>query len=110
MSLPPVFRSGPVKHYHASWSAVSEPDGKASRYCFDHVKPTGGGMGIDLTDIIMFHTTCKTVYAAMNAGTFSTVTPYPFTTPGWECTSGSEGLPKDSCKKGTAKFSFTKYD
>jgi hypothetical protein len=112
--LPPNFRSGPVKHYHDSWSAISEPDGSASRYCYDDTKPTSSTAGIYLTDIVMMQTTCKTVYTAIKAGSFSTPVPpsrSEFTTPGWDCTiPGPTGLPRYSCKKGSASFSFTKFD
>lgn len=106
--LPPNFRSGTVKHYHDSWSATSEPDGKASRFCYDHVKPTGPTGGLDLTDIIVFHSTCQTAYKAMNAGTLAKVPPTPpaFTTPGWNCTILSP-TGEYSCKKGSASFTFT---
>lgn len=101
--LPPNFNSGPVKHKTLSWSATSEPAGKASRYCLDHRHA-----GKTFASIIEISTTCKTVYGAMDAGTFTEVPPAPaptFTTPGWTCnrnpTSG-----RYTCSRAKASFSF----
>ena len=108
--LPPNFNSGPVKHFSQTWSANSEPDGKASRSCYDYVKPTGKFSGIDLTSIVTFGVPCKTVDAALHAGTFATTAPHDFTTPGWTCTALGGGLPRFSCSKRHHKFNFTRFD
>jgi len=108
--LPPDFRSGPVRHFKHSWSANSEPEGNASRWCYDYVKPTGQFSGIDLTSIVTFGVPCNTVDAALHAGTFATAAPHEFTTPGWTCKALGGGLPRFSCSKQHNKFEFTRYD
>ncbi len=108
--LPPNFNSGPVKHFSKTWSANSEPDGKASRSCYDYVKPTGQFSGIDLTSIVTFGVPCKTVDAALHAGSFATTAPHDFTSPGWTCKALGGGLARFSCSKRRDKFNFTRYD
>ncbi len=106
--LPPNFNSGPVKHRTIPWSATSEPAGKASRYCQDytHKFPPPHGT-FAFSNIIKTHTTCPTVYRAMNAGTFASTAPFGFTTPRWVCKAPGNGSQFPvRCKKGKATFSF----
>ena len=106
--LPPNFNSGPIKHRTISWSATSEPAGKASRYCQDytHKFPPPHGT-FAFSHIIEMHTTCATVYRAMNAGTFASTAPFGFTTPRWVCKAPGNGSQFPvRCKKGKATFSF----
>lgn len=107
---PPNFNSGPVTTYHATWSALSEPEGKTSRYCYDDVIPTGRLSGIDITQIVAFRTPCTAVDKALNAGTFAAFPAREFTTAGWACKSvGATGRPRYSCTKDGSRFTFTKF-
>jgi hypothetical protein len=103
----PLGPSVVLKHRTASWSGSSEPQGKGSRYCFDHhhtyPHPTGY---FTFSNVIEVDTTCKTVYAAMDAGTFSynsTTHMTSFTTPGWTCTASARTY---TCTQASARFSF----
>jgi hypothetical protein len=99
--LPPNFNSGPVKHEMVSWSASSEPEGPASRYCEVLELKT------EFEDITLEHTTCATVDAAIKAGTTATVAPHEFTTPGWTCTRSTSAGFRFTCSRPGATFSFT---
>jgi hypothetical protein len=102
--LPPNFNSGPVKHETLSWSGTSEPDGKASAFCFDDVRKHGS-----FVQIVEIGTTCRTVKAALDRGTYhdsTATTPQTFTTRGWTCSLRSSTTGEFDCSKSKARFSF----
>jgi hypothetical protein len=95
------------KHATRSWSGTSEPQGKASRYCFDRNRL--GRQNRFVSIIRNAHTTCTSVYTAMNTGTFGAVAPFAFSTPGWTCTNPSGAKfngGRQACSKHNATFSF----
>jgi hypothetical protein len=101
---PPNFNSGPVKHETLSWSGTSEPDGKASAFCFDDVRKHGS-----YVNIVEIATTCQTVKAALNRGTYhdsTATTPQTFATRGWTCALQSATSGEFECSKSKARFSF----
>jgi hypothetical protein len=100
--------SGGIVH----WSGTAEPDGKGSRYCLDHngrFPPPFSNFSF--TNITEAGTICQAVYAAMNAGKFTSDPPQHYTvfaTPGWTCANPS-GQGNDfpiTCRKATAHFRF----
>jgi hypothetical protein len=95
-----------VNHYHGTWSANSEPDGAASRYCSEYDSRKGGFYA---SGIVEEHTSCETVDQALAAGSFATGAPHPFTTPQWKCM-GTDSSSRVSCSKGTSKASFRFYE
>jgi hypothetical protein len=111
--LPPNFNSGPVKHKTFSWSATSEPQGKASAYCEPRSRQIPSKGVFEFSNIIVIRTTCPVVYKAINAGTFITTGTTgvnedifgEFSTPGWTCT---RNVTTDTyvCKKPGKSFSF----
>jgi hypothetical protein len=101
---PPNFNSGPVRHKTLSWSGTSEPDGKASGFCFDDVRKHGS-----YVHIIETGTTCRIVKAALDRGTYhdsTAMTPQTFATRGWTCALGSATTGVFDCSKSKARFSF----
>jgi hypothetical protein len=101
---PPNFNSGPVRHETLSWSGTSEPDGKASGFCFDDPHKHGR-----YVNIIEIGTTCRIVKRALDRGTYhdsTAMTPQTFATRGWMCVLHSATTGQFDCSKSKARFSF----
>jgi hypothetical protein len=94
-----------------SWSATSEPAGKASRYCLDHQREEPGRGLHDFATIIETGTTCATVYRAIDAGAFMAAPPPNnsgppvFTTAGWTCSRAATSG-RYTCTRSSTSFSW----
>lgn len=98
--LPPLFRSGPVKHSTQLWSGTSDPMGKDSEYCNGRSRHFADKGVFNFSGIVGVEVTCPVIDHAIGAGTFTTTGTTPqtedffgeFSTPGWTCVKTTTGL------------------